>query len=132
VEPDVRLAATVLAREQAMLDRVIATGDRHPRLVGRLADARTAHRAHVRLLVKAVPPGAAPTRTRRRPVVPRSPTAAIAAVARAEDRLAATGRRSALAAESGAFARVLGSMAAAAAQLMVVASLPSGDGEAPR
>jgi hypothetical protein len=120
VEPDVRLAATVLGVEQAMLDRVLAVGRRHPRLHARLHDARTAHQQHVRLLASAVPAGFRPTRTRRQPYpVPGSVTAALTALARAEDRLARTDRRSAQAAESGAFARVLGSMAAAASQLAV-------------
>ncbi len=125
VEVDVRLAARVLAVEQAMLDRVVATGRAHPRLRDRLEDARSAHRAHVRLLATAVPDGAtSPAAPRRRPSVAPSPAAALADLARAEDRLAGTGRRSSLAAESGAFARVLGSMAAAASQLAVVMARP--------
>jgi hypothetical protein len=48
--------------------------------------------------------------------VPASPGAALAALAREEERLSQVGKRSAFAAESGAFARVLASMAAAAAQ----------------
>lgn len=130
VEPDVRLAATVLALEQSMLDQVLATGRRHPRLRGRLRGARTAHQEHVRLLASAVPAGSGPTRAARRtPSVPKSPTAALAALARAEDRLAGSDRRSALAADSGAFARVLGSMAAAASQLAVATSIPPAAGE---
>jgi hypothetical protein len=129
VEPDVRLAATVLDAEQAMLDRLVATGRRHRRLQGRLAVARAAHRDHVELLASAVPPGA--TRTpapRRRPAVPRSPAEALAALARAEDRLARTGRQSALVAESGAFARALAAMAASAAQLAVTTAPAASDG----
>jgi hypothetical protein len=45
--------------------------------------------------------------------------AALAALAREEDRVALLGRRSAFTAESGAFARVLASMAAAASQQSV-------------
>ncbi len=123
VQPDVRLAATVLGAEQAMLDRVLAVGREHPRLHDRLSGARTAHLDHVRLLASAVPPGSRPTRTPRHAhPVPASPVAALAALARAEDRLARADRRSALAAQSGAFARALGSMAAAAAQLAAAAS----------
>jgi hypothetical protein len=48
--------------------------------------------------------------------VPPKAGAALAALARAEQRLSQVGRRSAFAAESGAFARVLASMAAAATQ----------------
>jgi hypothetical protein len=128
-DPDVALAATVLADEQGMLDRVLATVRRHPRLATTLAGARTAHTAHVDLLTAAVPqdgsspsaapsvepapapaPGAGATR------VPARAAAALAALAREEDGLSLLGRRSAFAAESGAFARVLASMAASSAQ----------------
>lgn len=116
VAPDVALAAAVLRGEQAMLDRVVATARRHPGLAGTLAGARSAHRAHVRLLRRAVPDGT-PARAPERPGrVPRRPGPALAAVARAEGRLSAAGERDALRARSGAFARVLASMAAASAQ----------------
>ena len=62
-DPDVTLAATVLADEQAMLDRVLATVRRHPRLGTTLAAARTAHTAHVDLLTAAVPRDATPSST---------------------------------------------------------------------
>lgn len=132
VDPDVALAAAVLADEQALLDRVVATVERHPRLGPMLASARSAHQAHVDLLQEAVPddarvaasdasspgvsssvsPSVSPSPTK----VPVRAAVALRAVAAAEDRLALVGRRSSFAAESGAFARVLGSMAAAAAQ----------------
>jgi hypothetical protein len=127
VDPDVALAAVVLRHERAMLARVRATADRHPTLADTLAGARAAHRAHVDLLVKAVPdetssasPSAAepasPTTGAAVPRVPERAAAALSALARAEERLSLTGRRSSFAAESGAFARVLASMAAAASQ----------------
>ncbi len=136
VDPDVALAATVLADEQALLDRVDATIARHPDLEATLASARTAHQAHVDLLQDAVPDdarvqadGAGPSvspsvspSVAASPTTPRVPArapVALRAVATAEDRLALVGRRSAFAAESGAFARVLASMAAAAAQQAV-------------
>jgi hypothetical protein len=50
------------------------------------------------------------------PRVPARAAVALAALAREEDRLSLLGRRSAFAAQSGAFARVLASMAAASAQ----------------
>lgn len=123
-DPDVLLAATVLADERAMLERVKATTRRHPTLKADLAGARAAHRAHVRLLARAVPkqtaspsPSASGTPSARpSPGVPAKPGPALAALARAEDRLSHVGRRSAFAARSGAFARVLASMAAAATQ----------------
>jgi hypothetical protein len=138
-DPDVALAATVLADEQAMLDLVAATVARHPALEARLATAREAHQAHVDLLTRAVPkearvsPAASPpadTSPSVSPSVSPSPTGsptgsptvparrprAVAALAEAEDRLALVGRRSAFATQSGAFARVLAGMSASAAQ----------------
>ncbi len=138
-DPDVTLAATVLADEQAMLDRIAATVARHPGLDGRLAGARAAHQAHVDLLTKAVPddarlsPGASPSQDATpavspsvspsvapsptgTPSVPARPSRALAVLANEEDRLSLVGRRSAFAARSGAFARVLASMSASAAQ----------------
>jgi hypothetical protein len=119
VEPDVLLAATVLDVERAMLERVLATQRRHPRLAGSLAGARAAHRAHVDLLATAVPTDVARPARRRTRSVPASPGAALAALARAEEELAGKDRSSAMAARSGAFARVLASMAAAAEQQAV-------------
>jgi hypothetical protein len=125
-DPDVALAARVLTGEQAILDRLVATVGRHPGLRARLVAAEAAHRAHVRLLTEAVPDharsggsaSAAPSTptTPPPPVVPRRPGPALAALAREEGRLSVLDKRSAFAAESGAFARVLASMAASAAQ----------------
>ncbi len=126
--PDVALAATVLAAEQDVLDLVQATMRRHHRLRGLLGNTRDVHREHVRLLTEAVPSEpASPASASPSPPSPASPSAsgvhvpadrakALAAVARAEDELGLEGKRSAFRAESGAFARILASMAAAAAQ----------------
>lgn len=144
-DPDVTLAATVLAGEQAILDRLTATVRRHPRLRARLSPAEAAHRAHVRLLTDAVPdkvtpsttaspsptpsptPGPTPTSTdsgspapKPPPAVPGHPGPALAVLAHEEGRLSLLDKRSSFAAESGAFARVLASMAASAAQHAVV------------
>lgn len=135
-DPDVALAATVLDDEQRMLDRVLATVRRHPGLDGAVAGARAVHRRHVTLLADAVPDsvaspsapaGASPSVSPSVPAtgaravsVPDRPGPALAALAGAEERLSLVGRRSAFAAESGAFARVLASMAAAAAQQAVL------------
>ena len=134
VDPDVALAATVLADEKALLDRVVATIERHPDLETTLALARSAHQAHIDLLEDAVPddvrvpptdatspagsPSVSPS-VSPSPSTPRVPArvpVALSALATAEDGLALVGRRSAFAAQSGAFARVLASMAASAAQ----------------
>ena len=149
-DPDVALAAAVLTDEQDMLDRVLATLRRHPRLEPLLAGARAAHQAHVDLLTDAVPerarsssvpspsdgtspsvspsvsPPVAPS-AGASPRVPARAPAALAALADQEDRLALLGRRSAFTAESGAFARVLASMAAAASQQSVTLAAAAQD-----
>jgi hypothetical protein len=145
-DPDVALAATVLADEQEMLDLVEATVRRHAGLTRVLAGARQAHRAHVDLLTDAVPsderttatspagsptgspsgsptgsPTGGPTTDPATPV-PARPPAALVALARREEQLSLVGKRSAFEARSGAFARVVAGMAAAAAQQAVVLS----------
>ncbi len=135
-DPDVALAAAALADEQRMLDLVTATQERHPTLATVLSGARAAHRAHVDLLADAVPdrpstsaspsgspsasPSVSPSVAPPPQPVPSRPAAALSALSRAEDRVGLAGRRHAFAAQSGAFARVLASIAAAAAQQSVV------------
>lgn len=132
VDRDVLLAQRLLEPERAMLQLLDATVRRHARLAGLLTSGRTVHAAHVELLEEAVPaePAASPSASPGSPApttsgpaapaqevtVPRRARAAVAGIARAEDRLALLARRSAFAAESGSFARVLASMAAAATQ----------------
>lgn len=167
VDPDVAVAAEVLAAATAVLALVRATADRHPALAGRLGPVAVAHEAHTALLDDAVPgeataspspapsggdaagsPTASPTGvgtgrtgdtgptggagrtgqgTRpegeagvgtdgRDPAVPRSPRRALEQVVTAERDLATRTKQLAFKAQSGAFARVLGSVAASAAQ----------------
>lgn len=144
-DPDVALAATVLGDEQALIDRIDATVARHPQLAALLTDTRTAHEAHVDLLREAAPddPGSAaedapssspdPSPSAGAPQAEdtdrpsRDPERALRDLARREDDLALVDKRSAFAAESGTFARVLASMAASAAQhavLLRTAPLP--------
>ena len=146
--PDVALAVTVVADEQALIDRIDATVARHPQLEALLADARATHAAHVALLEDAVPesvdatPSAGETPSAEGSPLEddeagspdrgaRDPLRAVRALARHEDDLSLVDRRSAFAAESGVFARVLASMAAAAAQQATVlrtAQVPRGAG----
>jgi hypothetical protein len=136
VDPDVLLAATVLADEQRLLDLVDATLARYPGLTDVLTVAGAAHAAHVELLEEAAPDEPLPSASPTEPVEPADPSAtsssdpgagaepdvprdrrrALLELARSEDDLALVDKRSAFAAESGAFARVLASMAASAAQ----------------
>ena len=134
-DPDVPLAAAVLDAEQGLVDRIDATVAAHPRLERVLAGTREVHAAHVALLADAAPGepsptasppasddasgGASPTEEAS-PRVPGDPARALRALARHEDELSLADKRSAFAAESGGFARVLGSMAAAAAQQAAV------------
>jgi hypothetical protein len=130
-DPDVALAATVLAAEQDVLDRIDAVLSAHPRLERVLAATREVHAAHVDLLAEAAPDGPSPSASSSasaspsgaaegKPSVPDDPARALRALARHEDDLSLADKRSAFAAESGSFARVLGSMAAAAAQQATV------------
>ena len=128
-QADVALATAVLRAERAVLAQVVATVRRHPRLVASVSGARAAHRAHVALLQEAVPgaarssgPSPDASTDPRTPRVPIRPGAALAALAIAEARLSAAGVRHAGQARSGAFARVLASMAAASAQQAAVLS----------
>ncbi|HEX6486562.1 MAG TPA: hypothetical protein VF012_07600 [Nocardioidaceae bacterium] len=124
VDPDVAVAAEALASQQEMLDLLDATGKRHRDLSAQLAPVVATHQAHADLLADAVPKGVSvspsPTTSPRsrggRHEVPRSRARALAKVVEAEQQLATVTKRQAFRAESGAFARLLGSMAAAAAQ----------------
>lgn len=145
VDPDVAVAAEVLAAENAVLALVRATVERHPALADRLDTVAATHEAHVALLDDAVPEEAtaAPSPTASAPVpaaspspaasgspaasvspspaapetaVPRNRGRALRQVAAAEQDLATRTKQQAFKAQSGAFARVLGSMAASAAQ----------------
>ena len=137
VDPDVALATTVVAAERVLLEQVDATVRRHPRLERVLAATRAVHDAHVALLEDAVPdesdveqgdagateppgpgtdPDADPEAEPTTPRVPRDAGRALRALATAEDELVLAAKQAAFAAQSGAFARVLASLAAAAAQ----------------
>ena len=130
--PDVTLASTVLAAEQAVLDQVRATTAAHPQLADRLAATQAVHERHVRLLTKAAPRESATpspavpsaSATPSAPAVPHRAAPALLALARAEDGLCRSGKQAALTARSGAFARVLASRAAAAAQQATLLRTP--------
>lgn len=133
VDPDVAAAAESLEEQEAVLALVEATRQRHRTLAGVLAPVAATHEAHVAVLRKAVPGG---TRSPsppagsggRGPSVPRTPAQALQQVVRAEQDLRTSTKQHAAAARSGPFARVLGSMAAAAAQQAAVLA-SSADGK---
>jgi hypothetical protein len=97
-----------------------------------LAATRDVHAAHVDLLADAAPDGPSPSAAASPSDSPspsadtgpgrvaQDPGRALRALARHEDELSLADKRSAFSAESGSFARVLGSMAAAAAQQATV------------
>lgn len=124
IDPDVALAASVLVDEREIIDLIDATLEEHPRLREPLEEAREVHLAHVALLNDAVPDGVtasvsptpSPAGSASPDGVPRSRRRALTALAQAEEELSLLDKRSAFAAQSGSFARVLASMAAAAAQ----------------
>ncbi|MGN6576179.1 MAG: hypothetical protein ACTHKG_10850, partial [Nocardioides sp.] len=105
-DPDVALAAQVLAAEQAVLDRVEQTLAAHPRLERLLGPVRDGHAAHIDLLAEAAPteptdgasvePSVSPSPEEEPPGrVPREAPRAIRAIARAEDDLSRSNRTSA-------------------------------------
>ena len=129
-DPDVTLVTGVLTAEQGVLDLVESVMQRHRDLRSLLTSTRDVHQAHIQLLADAVPKAgkaSSPSHSASAPAsasaspspavtAPSRPAQALAAVVRAEDDLCLVDKRSAFAAESGAFARILASMAAAAAQ----------------
>lgn len=135
VDPDVAIATEALTAQQSMIALITATQARHRRLERRLAPLLAAHEAHAALLADAVPdqpdqptPTAsatvpAPTETPGNRV-PRDPARAVRALASAEQELVTATKQHAFKAQSGAFARVLGSMAAAAAQHTAILAPP--------
>lgn len=128
-DPDLALVTSALAAEQALVDQVEATTRRHPSLRRQLRPTLAVHRSHVRLLAGAAKGGSTPAAGRgRRAHVPGSSTAAIAALARSEGDLRQSHAAAAERAQSGAFARVVAGMAAAAAQQAVALGTRAGWG----
>lgn len=123
LDPDVALAAAALAQEQGLLDVVNATIRRHTDLRQLVASTLTTHQEHVRILTEAVPASSpAPPSPPEVPAVrvPDNATKAVRALSRREEQQSLSSKRSAFIAQSGAFARLLAGMAAAAAQQAVV------------
>lgn len=118
VDPDVAVAMAALAAQTAFIDLARRTRDRHPSLTGLLTPVLAAHEAHAALLADASPEQAASPAgpEARRARVPRQPARAVRRLVVAEEQLTTATKQHAFKARSGAFARVLGSMAAAAAQ----------------
>jgi hypothetical protein len=118
--PDVAVAveaATLVRRAQAA---VRSTGELHPQLAPRLAGLAAMHQAHLDALVDAVPDGVDTSAAGPAYVVPARPARALTGLTADERSVHDSLVGLALRARSGAFARLLGSMAAATSQQLHV------------
>ena len=121
--PDVALAVTAvgaLLEAEARAQLAVTT---FPALRKRVAGVLALHAAHLDALENAVPDGVDATPQVAAPVTPSTRRAALQQQDRAERALQATLAGIALRAESGPFARLLGSMAAAIAQQLAARPL---------
>jgi len=116
LEPDVTVAVEAVTLVRGAQAAARATGERHPQLAPRIAGLTAMHAAHLAALVDAVPDGVDTSRAGAAYVVPAGPARALAGLAAAERALHDGLLGLALRARSGAFARLLGSMAAAGSQ----------------
>jgi hypothetical protein len=115
--PDVGVAVRAAALVQGAQEVVTSTGQQHPALAPRLADLLVVHRTHLAALAKAVPDGVDVTSgSSAAHQVPARPAAALSSLVTTETALHDGLVGFALQAESGPFARLLGSMAAAVSQ----------------
>ena len=124
VDPDQALAQRVRRDEIALLELVRSTATKHRQLRARLRAAARSHLDHVGRLTPATSLSLV---TRKRRVAPNA-ARALADVVAAERQLARTHAASALDAQSGALARVIASMSAAAAQQASVLSASGSPG----
>ena len=120
LEPDVAVAVAGVTLVRGALAAVTATGQSHPALGGRLAGLVAMHQAHLSALVDAVPHGVDTSATGPAYVVPPRPAAALAGLGTVEHSVHDGLVGLAMRAQSGPFARLLGSMAAAVSQQLRV------------
>lgn len=120
LSPDVAVAVEAVTVLLAAATAVKATAARHPALSTRLTGLTATHQAHVAALSAAVPDRVDVTTDPTPYAVPASRGAALAAVRRSETALQAELVGLALRAESGPFARLLGTMSAAVSQQLAV------------
>ncbi len=120
LSPDVAVAVEAVTLLLAAGAAVEATAGTHPALSARLTGLTATHRAHVAALSAAVPDRVDVTADPAPYVVPLTRSAALVAVRRSETALQAKLVGLALRAESGPFARLLGTMSAALSQQLAV------------
>jgi len=116
LSPDVAVAVEAVTLLRSAESAVTSTGERHPALVARLAGLLDTHRGHLAAVVDAVPDGVDTTASGAPYAVPERPAPALAQLARTEHALHDSLVGLAVRAQSGAFARLLGAMAAAVSQ----------------
>lgn len=114
--PDVAVAVEAVTLLRGAESAVTSTGERHPALVARLAGLLEMHRAHLAAVVDAVPDGVKTTASGAPYAVPPRPAPALVQLTRTEQALHDSLIGLAIRAESGAFARLLGAMAASVSQ----------------
>jgi hypothetical protein len=116
LDPDVAIAVQAVTLVRAAQAAVRSTGELHPPLGARIAGLSAMHAAHLDALVDAVPDGVDTSASGAAYAVPARPARALAGLATTERSLHDALLGLALRARSGAFARLLGSMAAAGSQ----------------
>ena len=114
--PDVAVAVEAATMIRSMRTAVATTAERHPRLSAGLSGLLVTHDAHLGVVVEAVPDGVDTSAAGPAYAVPAGVGPALTALTGAERTLHDGLVGLALRAESGPFARLLGSMAAALAQ----------------
>lgn len=116
LEPDVAVAVEAVTLVRAAQSAVTRTGEQHAPLVDRLAGLTDTHRTHLDALIDAVPDGVDTSGSGAPYDVPVRRRDAVAGLLDTEATLHDGLVGLALRAESGAFARLLGAMAAAVSQ----------------
>jgi hypothetical protein len=114
--PDVAVAVEAASLIRGAQAAVTSSTERHPALATRLAGLLAMHRAHLDAVVDAVPDGVDTSASPDAYVVPARPARALVQLTAAERSLHDGLVGLAMRAESGAFARLLGAMAAAVSQ----------------
>lgn len=114
--PDVAVAVQAATMVRTARAAVAATAERHPALAPRMTELEAVHDAHLAAVAAAVPDGVDTSAAGQEPVVPGQRAQALRDVVRAQRTLHDGLVGLALTAQSGPFARLLGSMAAAVSQ----------------
>jgi len=118
--PDVAVAVEAVTLVRGAQAAATSTGEHHSALAPKLTGLLAAHQAHLEALVDAVPEGVDTSAPGAAYVVPARPRVALTRLTEAEQALHDGLVALAVRAQSGAFARLLGAMAAAMSQQLRV------------